>query len=153
MALHDKTLIFLNRVKLAASAGSKAEGKLVDLRLNGQNLDGTIFVNAVLKDEISSGSVTFKLEASADGTTWETLIEHTATAGAVLCADRLPLGTKRYLKASAEVASALAADTEVFAELTDTVDYEGPVTVQAWTADGPEDIAAEGDAVRQTVES
>ncbi len=153
MSLHDKTLIFLNSAKLAASAGSKADGKLIDLRLNGQNLDGTIFVNAILKDALTSGSVTFKVETSSDGTTWETLIERTATSGAVLFAGRLPLGTKRYLKASAEVATALAADTEVFAELTDTVDYEGPVTVQAWTANGPEDIAAEGDEVRQKVES
>lgn len=148
MSMHDKTLFLFDKVALAAAANTTVNSKLIDNRLNGDDIDGRLFVNARLGASATAGSVKFTLLTSDDGTSWSTLLESSNTADGALCQARLPLGAKRYLKATAKVATALAAATTVFAELTDTLEHEGPVKVQEWK----EDVAAEGDAVRKTVE-
>ncbi len=148
MSMHDKTLFFFDKVALAAAANTTVNSKLIDNRLNGDDIDGRLFVNARLGAAAAANSVKFTLLTSDDGNTWTTLLESGNTADGTLCQARLPLGTKRYLKATAKVATALSAATTVFAEITDTLEHEGPVKVQEWK----EDVAAEGDAVRKSVE-
>lgn len=167
--LHDKTLFFFNKTALAKTAGTSITSKLIDLRLNGDDIDGRVFIYAVLAKAPSAGSVTFKLLTSDDGSNWtEALVE--GNVGEVLYKGRLPLGLKRYLKATATVDEGTGAEgadvdldaaTTVFAELTDTIDHEGPVKVQQWNGipqggsvpEGMEDLAKAGDTVRATVES
>lgn len=166
--LHDKTLFFFNKNALAKTAGTEIGSKLIDLRLNGDDIDGRVFVNAVLAKAPTRGSVTFKLLTSDDGTSWTEVISK-GNVGEVLFKGRLPLNLCRYLKATAKVDEGTGSEgadvdldsaTTVFAELTDTIDSEGPVKVQKWNGipvggtvpEGMEDIAKQGDSVRATVE-
>ena len=167
--LHDKTLFFFNKTALAKTAGTSITSKLIDLRLNGDDIDGRVYINAVLAKAPTAGSVTFVLKTSDDGSSWTDVLSQT-NVGEVLYKGRLPLGLKRYLKATATVDEGtgeagadvnLDAATTVFAELTDTIDHEGPVKVQVWNGipqggsvpEGMEDLAKTGDSVRATVES
>lgn len=149
MSMHDKTLFLFDSKALAKDANTTITSKLIDMRLNGDDVDGRLFVNARLGAAATAASVKFTLLTSDDGTTWTTLLETSNEADGTLCQSRLPLGAKRYLKATAKVATALTAATTVFAELTDTLEHDYPVKVQAWR----EDVAAKGDAVRATVET
>ena len=149
MSLHDKTLFLFNKVALAKAANTTVNSKLIDNRLNGDDVGGRVFVNARLGAAATAEAVTFTLKTSADGSTWSTLLETKNKADGTLCQSRLPFGAKRYIKAEAKVGStALANDTTVFAELTDAVEHDWPVTVQELG----DDVAADGDEVRETVE-
>ena len=162
MALHDKTLFFFNKTALAATAATSIISKLIDLRYNGDDIDGRLFIQAILDAAPTSGSVTFKLKTSDDGSTWTDVLEQT-NVGAVLFKDRLPLGLKRYVIATVTVGdSNLDAARTVFAEITDTIDAElDQSKVQKWNGipvggsvpEGMEDLAKSGDTVRATVES
>lgn len=162
MSMHDKTLAFFFKTALAKTAGTSLTSKLIDLRLNGEDIDGRLFVYAALNAAISAGVVTVKLQTSADGSEWTDLIAKDVSSGSVLLSERLPLGTKRYLKMTVAVKEGtgsegadvnLDAAKTVFAELTDTVDKDYPVDVQGVSSGKPADIAAAGDAVRAAVEA
>lgn len=161
MSMHDKTLFFFNKTALAATAATSITSKLIDLRYNGDDIDGRLFINAVLDAAPSSGAATFKLLTSDDGSTWTEVLAK-ANDGAVLFKGRLPLGLKRYLKATVTVGETnLDAARTVFAEITDTIDAElDQGKVQKWNGipqggsvpEGMEDLAKSGDTVRDTVE-
>ena len=159
--MHDKTLMFFLNKALAAAAATSITSKLIDMRYNGDDIDGRLFVNAQLGSAETDGRVTFTVQTSADGSTWTDVITAT-NVGAKLYAGRLPLGLKRYLKATATVgATALSAATTVFAEITDSINADLDTTrVQKWQGipsggtvpEGMEDLAKTGDSVRATVE-
>ena len=159
--MHDKTLIFFLNKLLAATAATSITSKLIDMRYNGDDIDGRLFLNAQLGSAQADGRVTFKVQTSADGSTWTDVITAT-NKGAKLYAGRLPLGLKRYLKATATVGqTALSAATTVFAEITDSINADLDTTrVQKWQGiptggtvpEGMEDLAKTGDSVRATVE-
>lgn len=161
MSLHDKTLFFFNKTALAATAETAISSKLIDMRYIGDDIDGRLFVNAVLDAAPSAGAATFKLLTSADGSDWTEVLSQ-ANVGAVLYKGRLPLGLKRYVKATVTVGGTnLNAARTVFAEITDTIDAElDQGKVQKWNGipaggavpEGMEDLAKSGDTVRATVE-
>ncbi len=152
MSLHDKTLFLFNKVALAKAQNTTVTSKLIDNRLNGDDVGGRVFVYARLGASAAANSVSFTLKTSADGASWATLLTAKNTADGTLCQNRLPFGAKRYLKAEAKVETALANDTTVFAELTDAIEHDWPVEVQDWTSSGADDLAEDGDDVRDTVE-
>ena len=167
MSLHDKTLLFFNKKALAATAGTSITSKLIDFRLNGSDIDGLLFVQAVLGTTPTQGVVTVKLQTSADGSMWTDLISKDVSLDASLISERLPLDTKRYLKMTVTVKTGtgtsgadvnLNAANTVFAEITDTLDYVGPITYQGTETSGvrkgyPVNVAGAGDTVRATVET
>ena len=163
MSLHDKTLFFFNKTALAATAETSITSKLIDMRYNGDDIDGRLYVNAVLGAAPSAGTVVFKLSTSDDGSSWTDVLE-VENDGAVLYKGRLPLGLKRYVKATATVKTGtnLNAANTVFAEITDTIDVDlDQGKVQQWQGipsggtvpEGMEDLAKTGDTVRATVEA
>lgn len=154
MSLHDKTLIFFQNKALAASANTSITSKLIDLRLNGDDINGKLFVKAYLGAAATDGYVTFKLQTSANGSDWVDVISCT-NKGATLYEGRLPLGLKRYCKCTATVgANALAAATTVWGEITDTLDVDLDTSkVQNWAPLPTGDLAKAGDTVRASVES
>lgn len=159
--MHDKTLMFFLNKALAATANTSITSKLIDFRYNGDDIDGRLFIKAQLGAPATDGYVTFKLQTSADGSVWVDVITAT-NVGAKLYAGRLPLGLKRYLKATVTVgANALDAATTVFAEITDALEHDLDTSrVQKWQGipsggtvpEGMENLAKTGDSVRASVE-
>ena len=153
MSLHDKTLIFCFNKALAKAANTEITSKLVDFRLNGDDLNGKLYVVARLGASQSDGYVRFKLLTSADGSNWTDAITAT-NVGATLYAGRLPFGLKRYVKCEVKVLTQISDATTVFGEITDTVDVDLDTSkVQNWAPLPTGDLAKAGDTVRASVES
>ena len=148
MSMHDKTLAFFCKKALAKTANTEITSKLIDTRYNGDDIDGRLFINAVLGLAATDGYVRFKLLTSANGSDWTEVITAT-NVGAKLYAGRLPLGLKRYLKAEVKVLTQIADATTVFAELTDALDAD----LDNSRVQKSEDVAKNGDAVRAVVEA
>ena len=120
--MHDKTLFFFDCKALAAANNTEITSKLIDMRFNGDDVDGRLFINAQLGAAPSSGVVRFKVLTSYDGSTWVDLLA-VNNSGATLYKGRLPLGIRRYLKAEAKVTTELNAANTVFAEITDAIEH------------------------------
>ena len=148
--MHDKTLFFFDRKALAAANNTEITSKLIDMRFNGDDVDGRLFINAQLGAAPSSGVVRFKVLTSYDGTTWVDLLT-VNNSGATLYKGRLPLGVRRYLKAEAKVTTELNAANTVFAEITDAIENGLDMNLVQKSPDT--DQAAAGDTVRASVES
>ncbi len=147
--MHDKTLFFFDRKALAAANNTEITSKLIDMRFNGDDVDGRLFINAQLGAAPSSGVVRFKVLTSYDGSTWVDLLA-VNNSGATLYKGRLPLGIRRYLKAEAKVTTELNAANTVFAEITDAIENGLDMNLVQKSPDT--DQAAAGDAVRASVE-
>lgn len=147
--MHDKTLFFFDRKALAAANNTEITSKLIDMRFNGDDVDGRLFINAQLGAAPSSGVVRFKVLTSYDGSTWVDLLA-VDNSGATLYKGRLPLGIRRYLKAEAKVTTELNAANTVFAEITDAIENGLDMNLVQKSPDL--DQAAAGDAVRASVE-
>lgn len=147
--MHDKTLFFFDRKALAAANNTEITSKLIDMRFNGDDVDGRLFINAQLGAAPSSGVVRFKVLTSYDGSTWVDLLA-VNNSGATLYKGRLPLGIRRYLKAVAKVTTELNAANTVFAEITDAIENGLDMSLVQKSPDT--DQAAAGDAVRASVE-
>lgn len=147
--MHDKTLFFFDRKALAAANNTEITSKLIDMRFNGDDVDGRLFINAQLGAAPSSGVVRFKVLTSYDGSTWVDLLA-VNNSGATLYKGRLPLGIRRYLKAVAKVTTELNAANTVFAEITDAIENGLDMNLVQKSPDT--DQAAAGDAVRASVE-
>lgn len=147
--MHDKTLFFFDRKALAAANNTEITSKLIDMRFNGDDVDGQLFINAQLGAAPSSGVVRFKVLTSYDGSTWVDLLA-VNNSGATLYKGRLPLGIRRYLKAEAKVTTELNAANTVFAEITDAIENGLDMNLVQKSPDT--DQAAAGDAVRASVE-
>lgn len=147
--MHDKTLFFFDRKALAAANNTEITSKLIDMRFNGDDVDGRLFINAQLGAAPSSGVVRFKVLTSYDGSTWVDLLA-VNNSGATLYTGRLPLGIRRYLKAEAKVTTELNAANTVFAEITDAIENGLDMNLVQKSPDT--DQAAAGDAVRASVE-
>lgn len=147
--MHDKTLFFFDRKALAAANNTEIASKLIDMRFNGDDVDGRLFINAQLGAAPSSGVVRFKVLTSYDGSTWVDLLA-VNNSGATLYKGRLPLGIRRYLKAEAKVTTELNAANTVFAEITDAIENGLDMNLVQKSPDT--DQAAAGDAVRASVE-
>lgn len=147
--MHDKTLFFFDRKALAAANNTEITSKLIDMRFNGDDVDGRLFINAQLGAAPSSGVVRFKVLTSYDGSTWVDLLA-VDNSGATLYKGRLPLGIRRYLKAEAKVTTELNAANTVFAEITDAIENGLDMNLVQKSPDT--DQAAAGDAVRASVE-
>lgn len=147
--MHDKTLFFFDRKALAAANNTEITSKLIDMRFNGDDVDGRLFINAQLGTAPSSGVVRFKVLTSYDGSTWVDLLA-VNNSGATLYKGRLPLGIRRYLKAEAKVTTELNAANTVFAEITDAIENGLDMNLVQKSPDT--DQAAAGDAVRASVE-
>lgn len=147
--MHDKTLFFFDRKALAAANNTEITSKLIDMRFNGDDVDGRLFINAQLGAAPSSGVVRFKVLTSYDGSTWVDLLA-VNNSGATLYKGRLPLGIRRYLKAEAKVTTELNAANTVFAEITDAIENGLDMNLVQKSPDL--DQAAAGDAVRASVE-
>lgn len=147
--MHDKTLFFFDRKALAAANNTEITSKLIDMRFNGDDVDGRLFINAQLGAAPSSGVVRFKVQTSYDGSTWVDLLA-VNNSGATLYKGRLPLGIRRYLKAEAKVTTELNAANTVFAEITDAIENGLDMNLVQKSPDT--DQAAAGDAVRASVE-
>lgn len=148
--MHDKTLFFFDRKALAAANNTEITSKLIDMRFNGDDVDGRLFINAQLGAAPSSGVVQFKVQTSYDGSTWVDLIS-VNNSGQTLYKGRLPRGVRRYLKAEAKVTTQLDAATTVFAEITDAIENDLDMNLVQKSPDT--DQAAAGDTVRASVES
>ena len=148
--MHDKTLFFFDKKALAAAANTEITSKLIDMRFNGDDVDGHLFINAQLGAAPSSGVVRFKVLTSYDGSTWVDLLT-VNNSGQTLYKGRLPRGVRRYLKAEAKVTTQLNAANTVFAEITDHI--ENGLDMNLVQKSDATDQAAAGDAVRATVES
>ena len=148
--MHDKTLFFFDRKALAAANNTEITSKLIDMRFNGDDVDGRLFINAQLGAVPASGVVRFKLLTSYDGSTWVDLLT-VNNSGQTLYKGRLPLGVRRYLKATAKVTTQLNAATTVFAEITDAIENDLDMNLVQKSPDT--DQAAAGDTVRASVES
>lgn len=148
--MHDKTLFFFDRKPLAAANNTEITSKLIDMRFNGDDVDGRLFINAQLGAAPASGVVRFKLLTSYDGSNWVDLLT-VNNSGQTLYKGRLPLGVRRYLKAEAKVTTELNAATTVFAEITDAIENDLDMNL-VQTSDAT-DQAAAGDAVRAVVEA
>lgn len=157
MSLHDKNLVFFNKVALAKDADSKISSKIVDLRYNGDDVDCRMFISGTLgaKPTDTGASVKTELMTSADGTTWTKAAEYLSD-GVRLVAGPMPHGLKRYVRLDCTVAAALGAANTVFAEITDAVDSElDQKKVQKWKGipsggsvpEGMENLAKTGDTV------
>ncbi len=143
MALHDKMLNFYYNKPLAKSTSTAIASRVVDNRFNGENVDNRVFVFAQLGVALADGKVTLKLQTSEDGSSWTDLRTWT-NKGKALCAEPLPMGTKRYLRMTATNADT-ENDTSLWAELTDTVDIDhSRIRMNVSTA---RDVAAESDDV------
>ena len=147
--MHDKTLFFFDRKALAAANNTEITSKLIDMRFNGDDVDGRLFINAQLGAAPSSGVVRFKVLTSYDGSTWVDLLA-VNNSGATLYKGRLPLGIRRYLKAVVKVTTELNAANTVFAEITDAIENGLDMSLVQKSPDT--DQAAAGDAVRASVE-
>ncbi len=147
--MHDKTLFFFDCKALAAANNTEITSKLIDMRFNGDDVDGRLFINAQLGAAPSSGVVRFKVLTSYDGSTWVDLLA-VNNSGATLYKGRLPLGIRRYLKAEAKVTTELNAANTVFAEITDAIENGLDMNLVQKSPDT--DQAAAGDAVRASVE-
>ena len=147
--MHDKTLFFFDCKALAAANNTEITSKLIDMRFNGDDVDGRLFINAQLGAAPSSGVVRFKVLTSYDGSTWVDLLA-VNNSGATLYKGRLPLGIRRYLKAEAKVTTELNAANTVFAEITDAIENGLDMNIVQKSPDT--DQAAAGDAVRASVE-
>lgn len=147
--MHDKTLFFFDRKALAAANNTEITSRLIDMRFNGDDVDGRLFINAQLGAAPSSGVVRFKVLTSYDGSTWVDLLA-VNNSGATLYKGRLPLGIRRYLKAEAKVTTELNAANTVFAEITDAIENGLDMNLVQKSPDT--DQAAAGDAVRASVE-
>ena len=147
--MHDKTLFFFDRKALAGANNTEITSKLIDMRFNGDDVDGRLFINAQLGAAPSSGVVRFKVLTSYDGSTWVDLLA-VNNSGATLYKGRLPLGIRRYLKAEAKVTTELNAANTVFAEITDAIENGLDMNLVQKSPDT--DQAAAGDAVRASVE-
>ena len=148
--MHDKTLFFFDRKALAAANNTEITSKLIDMRFNGDDVDGRLFINAQLGAAPSSGVVRFKVLTSYDGSSWVDLLT-VNNSGQTLYKGRLPRGIRRYLKAEAKVTTELNAATTVFAEITDAIENGLDMNLVQKSPDT--DQAAAGDTVRATVES
>ena len=148
--MHDKTLFFFDRKALAAAANTEITSKLIDMRFNGDDVDGRLFINAQLGAAPSSGVVRFKVLTSYDGSSWVDLLT-VNNSGQTLYKGPLPRGIRRYLKADAKVTTELNAATTVFAEITDAIENGLDMNLVQKSPDT--DQAAAGDTVRATVES
>lgn len=148
--MHDKTLFFFDRKALAAANNTEITSKLIDMRFNGDDVDGRLFINAQLGAAPSSGVVRFKVLTSYDGSTWVDLLT-VNNSGQTLYKGRLPRGVRRYLKAEAKVTTELNAANTVFAEITDHIENGLDMNLVQKSPDT--DQAAAGDTVRAAVES
>ena len=148
--MHDKTLFFFDRKALAAAANTEITSKLIDMRFNGDDVDGRLFINAQLGAAPSSGVVRFKVLTSYDGSSWVDLLT-VNNSGQTLYKGPLPRGIRRYLKADAKVTTELNAATTVFAEITDAIENGLDMNLVQKSPDT--DQAAAGDTVRAAVES
>ena len=148
--MHDKTLFFFDRKALAAANNTEITSKLIDMRFNGDDIDGRLFINAQLGAAPTEGVVRFKVLTSYDGSTWVDLLT-VNNAGQTLYKGPLPRGVRRYLKAEAKVTTGLGAATTVFAEITDALENGLDMNLVQKSPDT--DQAAAGDTVRATVES
>lgn len=148
--MHDKTLFFFDRKALAAANNTEITSKLIDMRFNGDDVDGRLFINAQLGAAPSSGVVRFKVLTSYDGSSWVDLLT-VNNSGQTLYKGRLPRGVRRYLKAEAKVTTELNAANTVFAEITDAIENGLDMNLVQKSPDT--DQAAAGDTVRATVES
>ena len=148
--MHDKTLFFFDRKPLAAAANTEITSKLIDMRFNGDDVDGRLFINAQLGSAPSEGVVRFKLLTSYDGSSWVDLLT-VNNSGATLYKGRLPHGIRRYLKAEAKVTTGLGEANTVFAEITDAI--ENDLDMNLVQKSSETDQAAAGDAVRAVVEA
>lgn len=148
--MHDKTLFFFDKKALAAANNTEITSKLIDMRFNGDDVDGRLFINAQLGAAPSSGVVRFKVLTSYDGSTWVDLLT-VNNSGQTLFKGRLPRGVRRYLKAEAKVTTQLNAANTVFAEITDAIENGLDMNLVQKSPDT--DQAAAGDTVRATVES
>lgn len=148
--MHDKTLFFFDRKALAAANNTEITSKLIDMRFNGDDVDGRLFINAQLGAAPSEGVVRFKVLTSYDGSTWVDLLT-VNNSGQTLYKGPLPRGVRRYLKAEAKVTTGLGAATTVFAEITDAI--ENGLDMNLVQKSDVTDQAAAGDTVRATVEA
>ena len=148
--MHDKTLFFFDRKPLAATNNTEITSKLIDMRFNGDDVDGRLFINAQLGAAPSEGVVRFKVLTSYDGSSWVDLLT-VNNSGATLYKGRLPLGIRRYLKAEAKVTTGLGEANTVFAEITDGI--ENGLDMNLVQKSSETDQAAAGDAVRAVVEA
>ena len=148
--MHDKTLFFFDRKALAAANNTEITSKLIDMRFNGDDVDGRLFINAQLGAAPSSGVVRFKVLTSYDGSSWVDLLT-VNNSGQTLYKGRLPRGVRRYLKAEAKVTTELNAANTVFAEITDAI--ENGLDMNLVQKSDATDQAAAGDTVRATVEA
>ena len=148
--MHDKTLFFFDRKALAAANNTEITSKLIDMRFNGDDVDGRLFINAQLGAAPASGVVRFKLLTSYDGSSWADLLT-VNNSGQTLYKGPLPRGVRRYLKAEAKVTTELGAATTVFAEITDAI--ENGLDMNLVQKSSETDQAAAGDAVRAVVEA
>ena len=148
--MHDKTLFFFDRKALAAANNTEITSKLIDMRFNGDDIDGRLFINAQLGAAPTEGVVRFKVLTSYDGSTWVDLLT-VNNAGQTLYKGPLPRGVRRYLKAEAKVTTGLGAATTVFAEITDALENGLDMNLVQKSPDT--DQAAAGDTVRASVES
>ena len=148
--MHDKTLFFFDRKALAAANNTEITSKLIDMRFNGDDVDGRLFINAQLGAAPASGVVRFKLLTSYDGSSWADLLT-VNNSGQTLYKGPLPRGVRRYLKAEAKVTTELNAATTVFAEITDAIENGLDMNLVQKSPDT--DQAAAGDAVRAVVEA
>ena len=148
--MHDKTLFFFDRKALAAANNTEITSKLIDMRFNGDDVDGRLFINAQLGAAPTSGVVRFKVLTSYDGSTWVDLLT-VNNSGQTLYKGPLPRGVRRYLKAEAKVTTGLDAANTVFAEITDAI--ENGLDMNLVQKSDATDQAAAGDTVRATVEA
>lgn len=157
MSLHDKNLIFFNKVAIAKDASSKISSKIIDLRYNGDDVDCRMFISGTLgaKPTAIGASVKTEVMTSANGTAWTKAAEY-ASSGEKLVAGPLPHGLKRYVRLECTVTTALGEANTVFAEITDAVDSElDQKKVQEWKGipsggsvpEGMENLAKTGDTV------
>ena len=91
--MHDKTLFFFDRKALAAANNTEITSKLIDMRFNGDDVDGRLFINAQLGAAPSEGVVRFKVLTSYDGSSWVDLLT-VNNSGATLYKGRLPRGIR-----------------------------------------------------------
>ena len=145
--IFDKTLLSADGLLVAKTASGKTQGKVLDLRLNGDiGQDGEIKLYAqIVGAKNTEGSITTVVQTSDNGSTWEDVVS-APQRGHRLLAMMLPYGLKRYVRLEFVVGStALDTDVKVMGGLVDEFDSEGFPKTQSYPP--MQDLAAQGDAV------
>lgn len=97
--IFDRMLSFFEKQTIPTTASTTTAGRVIDMRLNGEDVDHNLSIWIGAVGAAPSAAVTTKIQTSANGTSnWTDLASQTSN-GNVLFSGKMPLGTKRFVRA------------------------------------------------------